>query len=65
VNRFQVSAQPPAKKTACQIEKETKVLKIPNLKHQIANKSQYSMTKTALNVGRAGHRAHRISYYKF
>jgi hypothetical protein len=43
------------KKTASLIEKETKVLKIPNLKHhlilklgQINHKSQYSMTETGL-----------------
>jgi len=50
-----VSAPPPAKKTAGLIEKETKVLKIPNLKHhlilnlgQINHKFQYSMTETDL-----------------
>jgi hypothetical protein len=50
-----VSAPPPAKKTAGLIEKGTKVLKIPNLKHhlilklgQINLKFQYSMTETGL-----------------
>jgi hypothetical protein len=36
-------AQPLAGKTAGLIEKETEVLKIPNLKHQISNKSQISI----------------------
>jgi hypothetical protein len=44
-SEIQGSAPPPAKKTAGQIEKETKVLKIPNLKHQITNKSQISIFK--------------------
>jgi len=50
-----VSAQPPAKKAAGWSEKETNVLKIPNLKHhlilklgQINHKFQYSMTETGL-----------------
>jgi hypothetical protein len=30
-----VPAQPPVKKTAGQIEKETKVIKIPTLKHHL------------------------------
>jgi hypothetical protein len=48
----QVSAQPPVKKTAGQIEKETKVIKIPTLKHhlilklgQINSKLQYPNLK--------------------
>jgi len=46
-----MSAQPPAKKTAGQIEKETKVLKIPNLKHQISNKSQISIINDRKRLG--------------
>jgi len=50
-----VSAQLLAAKAASLIKKETKVLKIPNLKHhlilklgQINHKFQYSMTETGL-----------------
>jgi hypothetical protein len=53
--KVQGSAQPPAAETASLIEKETEVLKIPNLKHhqilkfgQINHKFQYSMTETGL-----------------
>jgi len=38
-----VSALPLAVKVGSLIEKETKLLKIPNLKHQITNKSQISI----------------------
>jgi hypothetical protein len=50
-----VSAQPPAAEAVRLIEIETKVLKIPNIKHhlilelgQINPEYQYSMTETGL-----------------
>jgi hypothetical protein len=42
IKYFQVSARPLVAETASLIEKETKVLIIPNLKHQITNKFQIS-----------------------
>jgi hypothetical protein len=41
--KVQGSAPPLARKEASLIEKQTRVLKIPNLKHQILNKSQISI----------------------
>ena len=46
--RCQVSAQPLAAEAASLIENETRVLKIPNLKHQITNKFQFTISKAQI-----------------
>jgi hypothetical protein len=48
---FKFAAQPLTAERAILIEKETEVLEIPNLKHQISNKSQISISNDRNRFG--------------